>query len=309
MLPHGIIASSVTPFSKSGDVVLELLNDHVNWLIDEGVDGLSPLGSSGEFAALEIADRKRVLEEVIRINAGRRHVMAGTHHYSTKATIELSRHAEQTGAHSLLITPPYYMSPSINQVMDHYRAVAEAVTIPIVLYHNVANTNVDLNTANLCRLFEEKAIAGVKMSNAEPDRICELLQATDFACTVYAGIDVVAFEALCHGAHGWISGIPSVVPRSARTLYNAIKNNDLESARHQWRKLAPLMRMEFKGYMQHGGDPNWFSVMKTALNMIGPPVNDPLPPIQPLDEQEMAVLAEILRELGYSIHSQMCGDR
>ncbi len=301
MLPQGIVASTVTPFTSSGNVALDLLPDHINWLIDEGVDGLSPLGSSGEFAALEIDQRKRVLEKVVAINGGRRHIMAGTHHYSTQATIELSRHAEAVGADSLLITPPYYMSPSIAQVMDHYRAVAEKTTLPIVLYHNVANTNVDLTTEHLARLFQEKAIHGVKMSNPEPDRICELLQVTGGQCTVYAGIDVVAFEALCHGAHGWISGIPSMTPRAAKRLYQAIQRSDLDAARREWHDLAPLMRMQFRGYLQRGGDPNWFSVMKAALNLIGPSVNDPLPPIRRLGDQDMAKLRGLLKNLGYEI--------
>jgi 4-hydroxy-tetrahydrodipicolinate synthase len=229
--------------------------------------------------------------------------MAGVHHYSTKSTLELAKHAEASGANSLLITPPYYMSPSVSQVIDHYRHIAEHVSLPIVLYHNVGNTNVDLKTEHLVRLFEEGAIQGVKMSNPDPDRICELLQATDHRCTVYAGIDVVAFEGLCHGAHGWISGIPSIVPRAARRLYEAIRRSDLASARDEWGLLAPLMRMEFRGFLNRGGDPHWFSVMKSALNMIGPAVNDPLPPIQPLTPEVKEHLAQMLRALGYEPRS------
>ncbi|PSR21690.1 MAG: hypothetical protein C7B45_09810 [Sulfobacillus acidophilus] len=301
MLPDGIIASSVTPFFPNGDVAYNLLTDHINWLLEEGVDGLSPLGSSGEFAALDINTRKQVLEHVIEINAGRRPIIAGTHHYSTQATIELSIHAERAGADALLITPPYYMSPSVPQVMDHYRAIADAVTIPIVLYHNMANTHVDLKTEHLTTLFEENAIAGVKMSNAESDRIGELLMATGNACTVYAGIDVVAFDALCLGATGWISGIPSIVPKAAHRLYDAIRNSDLALARREWNTLAPLMRLEFRGYLYGDGDPHWFSVMKAALNLIGPCVNDPLPPIQPLAEPKLSQLKALLANLGYAV--------
>jgi len=302
MLVDGIVASSLTPFSSSGELQLDLLPAHIEWLIAEGVQGLSPLGSSGEFVALEIDDRKRVLETVLQVNAGRRHVMAGTHHYATRTAIELSKHAEQAGANSLLVVPPYYMHPSLNQTLDHYRRIADTVQIPIVLYHNVGSTRVDLRTEHLLTLFEERAIAGVKMSHPDPDRIVELLQATDRRFVVYAGIDTVAFEGLCHGAHGWISGIPSIVPRAARALYETIAlRGDLPAARLQWRALAPLMRLIFREHIGGGNDPNWLSVMKAAVNLIGPSVGVPQPPIQPLDEQTTNALAAMLRELGYQI--------
>ncbi len=306
MLVDGIVASSLTPFDPSGDVQLDLLPAHIDWLIAEGVQGLSPLGSSGEFVGLETDDRKRILEVVLAANAGRRHVMAGTHHYSTRTTIDLSRHAEQAGASSLLVVPPYYMHPSISQTMDHYRRIANAVGLPIVLYHNRGGTGVDLRTEHLVTLFEEGAIAGVKMSHTDPDRICALLQATDRRLVVYAGIDTVAFEGLCHGAHGWISGIPSIVPRSARQLYDTIAiKGDLPAARLQWRALAPLMRLIFSEHLGAGEDPNWLSIMKAAVNMIGPTVGDPLPPIQPLDAHTKRMLAALLRDLGYQVHEQV----
>ncbi len=120
-----------------------------------------------------------MLEAALTANAGRVCAVAGTHHYSTRLTIELSRHAEQSGADAPPIVPPYDMAPTPGQVMDYYRRIAENVSIPIVVYHNVPLTAVDLRTEHLLRLFEEGTIGGVKMSNPEPDRICELLQATE----------------------------------------------------------------------------------------------------------------------------------
>ncbi len=299
-LPPGIVASSVTPFSPDGQIDLSRLKPHIDWLIGEGAAGLSPLGSSGEFSALEVDARKRLLEAVIEANGGRVALWAGTHHYSTRSTIELSKHAEAAGADALLIVPPYYMAPTPEQVMDHFRRISEAVTIPVVLYHNIPLTCVDLKTEQLLTLFGEGAIAAVKMSNPEPDRICELLQDSDGALRVYCGIDSVAFEGLCHGAHGWISGIPSIVPRAARELYEAIAvRGDLVAARKLWVPLAKLMRLEFSAYSQRGRGPHWFSVMKTTLNMIGPPVGDPELPVQPLESKYHAELAELLSALGY----------
>jgi 4-hydroxy-tetrahydrodipicolinate synthase len=297
---RGVCASTVTPFDNQGNLKLDLLPAHVDWIIEEGACAISPLGSSGEFCAMEIEDRKRVLEAALAACRGRVPVVAGTHHYSTRYTIELSKHAERAGADALLIVPPYYMAPTPSQTMDHFRRVAEAVSIPIVLYHNIPLTAIDLRTQHLLALFEEKAIAGVKMSNPEPDRICQLLQATRGELFVYAGLDTVAFEGLCHGAHGWISGIPSIVPRAARKLYDTIAvDGDLPKAREQWRLLAPMMRMQFSSYLTQGEGSHWFSVMKATLNLIGPPVGDPVPPVSPLATEHRQVLAKILRDLGY----------
>jgi dihydrodipicolinate synthase/N-acetylneuraminate lyase len=301
-LPAGIVASSVTPFAGEGEIDLQLLKPHIDWLIAEGANGLSPLGSSGEFCALEVEERKRVLEKVIELNDGRVPLWAGTHHYSTRLTIELSKHAAAAGADALLIVPPYYMAPTAEQTMDHYRRIATAVDLPIILYHNIPLTCVDLKTSQLLALYQEGAIAAVKMSNPEPDRICRLLQESDGALRVYCGIDSVAFEGLCHGAHGWISGIPSIVPRAARALYEAIAvRGDLHAAREQWRLLSALMRLEFSAYSGSGPGPHWFSVMKTTLNLIGPPVGDPQLPVQPMEGDRLDELIAILKGLGYKV--------
>lgn len=301
---HGVCASSITPFGPQGQLQLDRLGPHLDWLIAEGVDAISPLGSSGEFVAMECEDRKRVLASALEKIAGRVHVVAGTHDYSTRRTIELSRFAESHGADSLLIVPPYYMAPTPGQVMDHYRRIAESVSIPIVLYHNIPLTSVDLKTDHLMKLYEEKAIGAIKMSNPEPDRICELLQATASKLFIYAGIDTVAFEGLCHGAHGWISGIPSTVPRAAKELYVAIAvEKNLDRARTLWSKLAPLMRLQFQAYHSRGEGAHWFSTMKAALNMIGPEVGNPEPPIAPLPESLRPTLAKLLKDLGYTVRS------
>lgn len=301
-IPPGIVASSVTPFSRDGALNLPAVKPHIDWLIGEGVAGLSPLGSAGEFFAMESADRKRVLDAVIEANDGRVPIMAGTHHYATRIAIDLSKHAERAGADALLIVPPYYGGPTRPAVMDHYRRIADAVSIPIVLYHNAAGTGVDLDTAQIKRLFDDKAIAAIKLSNLMPDRMVELMQATRGRMPIYAGIDYVAFEGLCHGAHGWISGIPSITPRAANELYVAIsRKGDLKKARLLWAKLAPLMRFLFESHTRGGLGVHWCGVMKAALGMIGPDVGEPLPPSPPLDAAGRQRLATMLKALGYRV--------
>ena len=142
------------------------------------------------------------------------------------------------------------------------------------------------------------------MSNPEADRICELLQIADSSFKIYCGIDSVAFEGLCHGAHGWISGIPSIVPRAAQRLYETLAvKGDLVEARKQWVPLSRLMRLQFAAYSKRGEGPHWFSVMKTALNLIGPSVGVPELPVQPLEDRYRAELVSLLTALGYTIKS------
>jgi 4-hydroxy-tetrahydrodipicolinate synthase len=303
-LPRGVVASSVTPFKRDGEIDFAAFKPHLDWLIAEGVAGISPLGSSGEFFAMESDDRKRVVEAQLEAIAGRVPTMVGSHHYSTRIAIDLSKHAEQAGADALLVVPPYYGLPTVAGVMDHYRRIAESVSIPVVLYHNHTGTNVDLGTEQLRTLFEEGAIAGVKMSNMQPDRIVELLQCNLPDATIYAGIDYVAFEGLAHGAHGWISALPSLTPRIACEIYESLAvRGDLQTARKQWAKAAPLMRFVFQFWTpSRGGEPaHWLSIMKAGLNMIGPDVGDPLSPSAQLGPENSAKLAGLLRGLGYSV--------
>ena len=171
-----------------------------------------------------------------------------------------------------------------------------------MLYHNAAGTGVDLDTQQLKQLFDEKAIAAIKLSNLMPDRIVELMQVTAGRMPIYAGIDYVAFEGLCHGAHGWISGIPSITPRAANELYEAIATRgDLVQARALWAKLAPLMRFLFELHTRGGIGVHWCGVMKAALGMIGPDVGDPLPPSPVLDAPGRKRLAGLLEALGYRV--------
>ncbi len=303
-LPHGVVASSVTPFNQDGTINFPAFKPHLDWLIAEGVAGISPLGSSGEFFALESDDRKKVVEAQLEAIGGRVPTMVGSHHYSTRIAIDLSKHAERAGADALLIVPPYYGLPTVAGVMDHYRRIADAVSIPIVLYHNQTGTNVDLNTEQLRTLFQEGAIQGVKMSNMQPDRVVGLLQAGLSNATIYAGIDYIAFESLAHGAHGWISALPSLTPRIAVEMYQSLAvNGDLVTARKQWARAAPLMRFVFQFWTPAGGaEPaHWLSIMKAGLNMIGPDVGDPLSPSAPLGPENSAILATLLKDLGYTV--------
>ena len=124
------------------------------------------------------------------------------------------------------------MHPSISQTLDHYRRLAAAVSIPVVLYHNAGGTNIDPVDGTSGDPVRGKGDRRGQALQFNPDRICEILQVTDRKLVIYAGIDTVAFEGLCHGAHGWISGIPSIVPAAARRLYETIAlQGDLPAAR------------------------------------------------------------------------------
>jgi dihydrodipicolinate synthase/N-acetylneuraminate lyase len=156
----------------------------------------------------------------------------------------------------------------------------------------------------LAKLHEEGAIGGVKYSNMLPDRMVDLLQATNDRLPVYAGIDFVAFETLCHGGYGWISGIPSIVPKAANRLYRAIVvDGDLKQARELWKDLAPLMRFIFETRTNHVDGAHWLGIMKASLNMTGPDVGEPLPPSGSIDTAQKKKLAGLLKALGYEIKS------
>jgi 4-hydroxy-tetrahydrodipicolinate synthase len=134
-----------------------------------------------------------------------------------------------------------------------------------------------------------------------PDRLVELLQATGGKLPIYAGYDFVAMEGLCHGVHGWISGLPSIVPAAAVKLYKAVIAQDLVAARKQWALLSPLMRFMFDSRNNQHDGAHSIAVMKAALNMIGPDVGVPQLPIAKLDAPRQGKLASMLSALGYEI--------
>jgi 4-hydroxy-tetrahydrodipicolinate synthase len=235
----GSITALVTPF-KNGLVDEEALRRFVEWQIAEGTHGLVPTGTTGESPTLDYDEHKRVIEITIETARGRVPVIAGTGSNSTHEAIELSVHAEKAGADGLLIVNPYYNKPNQEGLYQHFKAINDAVGIPILIYNIPGRTNVEMSVATMARLFELTHIVGVKDATANLARVSQQRAAMGPEFIQLSGEDATALGFMAHGGHGCISVASNVAPRQCAEFQNACMKGDFAAALAIQDRLTPL---------------------------------------------------------------------
>lgn len=294
---HGVWPPMITVFDENGKFDEAGQRKHINWLIENGVHGIIPCGSTGEFIALSDEERKRVVEVTVDEVNGRVKVYAHTAHYRTDKTIELSLHAQEVGADGVMIVSPYYLPRNREEVKNHYRKIREAIDIPIMLYNNPHFSHFDMTPEFIAELYKEGIISSVKEGEGEQRRTQDLLYLTDGGLSIFYGFDVTVVEALMMGADGWVAGTANLIPRHAVKVYELAKAGKYDEAKELWwetRKFIDLCTQPWKGE----GAP-WLAILKEGLNMIGQTGGSLLPPTMPLDDEMRAKLRTVLTELGY----------
>lgn len=277
----------VTPFDAEGHVDLDALRRYVDWQIAEGVHGLIPLGSTGEFLSLTREERTAVAETVIGQAAGRVPVLIGTAAEWTDEAVSLSREAELLGADGVMLVPPYYSSPTEAELVAHFTRVAEALTIPVMLYNNPFTANVDLSAALVGRLSEVENISYIKDTSKNVHRVTELLETCQGRMTVFAGY--YPWESYLAGAEGYSSVMSNIAPKlSAQTFERTVDGSG--EGRDLYVRSLPLINAL-------AGD-LYVSATKAAMQMIGQPMGDPRAPRLPLPKAKRAELETILNNLG-----------
>ena len=290
---------TITAFEKDESVSLSGTRAFVRFLLDQGVQGLVPLGSSGEPLALTMAERKAVLDAVMAEAGGKVPVMAGIVEYSTKAAIEFGQYAKSAGCNGLMVMPPYGFRPPRRDVFNHFRRVREALGLPVMLYNVPGTSGIDLTPEEIQLLAEEGVVQSVKWSTAEVSRIRD----TKFLCgpsfTVFVGNDLIAFEGLAVGADGWISCLPMIVPSRAVKLYKllAIEKN-LSAARELFYPLVPLIRLVFRSSSLPNNDPHWLAVTRESVLLRGIPVGESRKPLSAISREHAEALRKLLVSLG-----------
>jgi len=291
----GVFSPTVTAMSEEGiDIVAT--QRHMQRLVDAGVHGLCPGGSGGEFIGLTFEERQQIILLGIQASAGRIPVYAGTGCYSTRDTIRLSKWAESEGADGFMVLIPWLMQPMEQDVADHFRRLRDAITKPIMMYHP-QTTGVQLSLETLVQLVEEGVLASAKISQRDPSLARDLKLRVGDACAVFIGHDASAFEALCAGADGWISGSPIVFPRLTVRIFDLVRAARLEEARTLWSRLTEFVRLEFGPFPAELPSAHIIAVVKAALNALGDAVGDPLPPIQPLLGADLDVVRRVALSL------------
>jgi len=286
---QGMLTALVTPF-RNDTVDEAALRELVERQIAAGIDGLVPCGSTGESATMTHSEHRRVMEIVVEAAAGRVPVVAGTGSNNTREAIELTRHARDAGAQGALLISPYYNKPTQEGLLAHYRAVADEVGLPLLVYNIPGRTASNVLPETIAQLARHPQIVGVKEASGNLDQMAEVIRTCPDDFSVLSGDDALTLPLLGIGGRGVISTSANVAPREMAELVNAFREGDAVRAREIHYQLMPLFDALFC-------ETNPIPV-KTALAMmgvIGPEIRLPL---LPLSEPHQEPLRAVLKDLG-----------
>ena len=285
---RGTYTVLITPFTSDGTAVDHAaLKRLVDFQIEQGIDGLIPLGSTGEFLSVSRDERTAITETVVATAAGRVPVLIGTGAEDTRDAVALSREAETLGAQGVLVIPPFYSVPTEDELYHHYKTIADAIAIPIMVYNNPATANVDLTPPILARLATIEGCRYVKESTLDVTRVRDIVALCGDGMDVFAG--VLGYESAWLGAVGWVAVCSNVVPRLSRDMFAAAAQGDRATALPLYRRLAPLLPFV--------GGPRYVSGTKAAFRLMGMDMGPPRPPRLPLPPEDEAALAHVLAAL------------
>jgi 4-hydroxy-tetrahydrodipicolinate synthase len=284
----GSIPAVITPF-KNNDVDYNSFEKIVNHLIDNGSNGLVPCGTTGESPTLSHEEHKKIIEETIKINDGRVPIIAGTGSNNTKEAIDYTKHAESVGANAALVVTPYYNKPTQQGLYAHFKTIADAVKIPIIIYNIPGRSVVDMSIKTMIRLSKIKNIIGVK--DATNDLFRPLLTAANMReefCYL-SGEDGTALAFLAQGGHGCISVTANVAPKLCSEMHFAWKNKDIEKAQTLNLKLAKLHNALF---IESSPGP-----VKYAAHLLGLCASEVRLPLVEIKNETKKIVESCLKEL------------
>jgi 4-hydroxy-tetrahydrodipicolinate synthase len=285
---EGTIVALVTPF-KNGKLDKKALKALVEFQIKNGTKALVPCGTTGEASTLSYEEHEAVIDIVIETAKGRVPVIAGTGSNNTEEAIELTKYAKKAGADASLVVTPYYNKPTQEGLYRHYRTLAEAVDLPMVLYNVPGRTGVNLLPATVARLAEVKNIVAVKEASGNLGQVCEIIRSVPKDFTVLSGDDGLFFPMMALGAKGVISVASNVAPRLMADLYDAWIAGDVARARAIHFKLWPLFDVLFV-------ETNPIPV-KTAVSLMGLCAEEFRLPLCPMGADNRKKLAKVLSGL------------
>ena len=244
----GSIVALVTPMHDDGSIDWDALKQLVEWHIQDGTHSIVAVGTTGESATLDVDEHARVIEAIIQTAHGRIPIIAGTGANSTREAIELTRRAQQLGADAALLVTPYYNKPTQEGLYQHYKAIAEAVELPQILYNVPGRTGVDMLNDTVVRLADVPHIIGVKDATGDIARGSQLIKAAqtvnpNFA--IYSGDDATAYQLILAGAQGNISVTANIAPSIMSQVCQAALENQSEQAAKLNASVAPLHQVLF----------------------------------------------------------------
>lgn len=243
---HGAITALVTPFNKDGSLDMKAFQSLVEWQIAEGINGLLACGSTGETPTITFEERKIIIKSCLTLAHAKVPVMVGTGSNCTRTTIEYTKSAKELGANAALIVAPYYNKPTQEGLYQHYKAVSDAVDIPIYIYNIPGRSVVNISDETIARISELKNIKGLKDSTGTADRVIslkKLLKNNDFI--QLCGDDPLAIEFNKNGGLGCISVASNILPKECTQIQTLLRDGNISEAEKLQNKLSPLYEAIF----------------------------------------------------------------
>ncbi len=283
----GSIVALVTPF-KDGNVDYKKLGELVGYHVENGTDAIVPCGTTGESPTLSHEEHERVVAEVIEKASGRITVIAGTGSNSTSEALRLTKSAKKAGANASLLITPYYNKPTQEGLYLHFKAIAEEVDIPIILYNVPSRTGVSITPETVAKLAEIKNIVGIKEASGSIDQTSQILQLCNI--TVLSGDDSLTLPIMAVGGKGVISVVANIVPKDTSKMVHDFSGGRLKEAQEMHRKLFPLCRAMF---IETNPIP-----IKTAMRLLGRLNGEMRLPLCKMTKEHETQLATALKKYG-----------
>lgn len=289
----GVYTALVTPFNAQGHLDEEGLRKNIRFQIQNGVDGIVPLGTTGEAPTLTSKEEERVIRIAVEEAKGKVSILVGTGSYATEKTIENNKKAKDLGADMVLIVTPYYNKPTQEGIYRHFDAVAQAVSIPTVVYNIQGRTGQNIQTDTMQRLAAIPNIIGVKEASGNITQISDVIEVMRKAnpnFSVMSGDDGLTFSLMALGGHGIISVVSNLFPKEIKELVTKLQHGDYEKAREIHFNFMPLVRGAF---LETNPIP-----IKTAMGIRGMPSGECRLPLCEMHSETRKKLTQILDTYG-----------
>jgi 4-hydroxy-tetrahydrodipicolinate synthase len=284
----GAMTALITPF-RDGQVDFETLDELIEFQLEGGIDGIVPVGTTGECPTLSHDEHKKVIERVVKTVAGQVPVIAGAGSNSTAEAIELTQFAKKVGADATLQVDPYYNKPTQEGFYQHFKAIAEEVDLPIILYDIPGRCGAGMTVDTIVRLAEIENIVGIKDATGQMDHVSEIATRCDM--TILSGDDSMTLPIAAVGGKGVISVVANIAPADVKALTDAILEGDFTSALKWHKKLFALSR----GMLSLASNP---IPVKAAMAMLNLSDEEMRLPLVPMEESKKALLRKTLQEYG-----------
>lgn len=277
---RGSYTVSVTPFTQDGSALdVGALKDFIDWQLDVGVPGVIALGSTGEFLAVNDEERRLLVDTYVNHINGRIPVIIGTMNAHTPNAVRYSREAEAQGADGLMIIPPYYYTPTEDEIFNYYAAIDEAISIPVMLYNNPVSSNVDMSAALVARLCKNlESIQYIKESSLHLSRVREVIEASEGRMKVFAGEWVV--DSYLLGAIGYVNPYGNYLPRASGRVFDLLDAGRIDDARDVWRLIDRIDHIIAAGHPTYGHQ----CYSKALAALVGHPMGDVRAPLTTFPE-------------------------